>query len=125
MARPLVSSDSALAESLRILDTIEPEMNAVRPVIPSVDALGDWSLCAAVIGNRDYLRSWQRDVSTLLAQDCDGPVGQLEITAAACVLDSYAYAPGFLVGALFHLARRVPHVSPEMVAFRVKSRLVV
>lgn len=117
MLRPVACGDSALSESLALLDTIEPEMNAVRQELPG-DEPDDWSVCASVIGDREFLRGWQRDVAALLGQDYDGPAKELETTAAACVLDSYAYAPGFLVGALFHISRRVPRVSPEVVAFR-------
>lgn len=114
-SRPSPASRQLL-ESLAVLDTIEPDMNAVRLGIPRGE--GEWTTCADVIESPDYLRAWQQAVAVQLAESFSAPERQIAITAAACVLDWYAYAPGFLAGALFHVARRVPDVTPEAVAFR-------
>lgn len=107
---------SRLSETVALLDTIEPDMNAVRLGIPA--GQGAWNLCAAVIEDQRYVLRWQDAVAEQLSQIYSTPASRVDVTAAACVLDWYAYAPGFLAGAMFHVARRVPNVSPEVLAFR-------
>ncbi|WP_146001131.1 hypothetical protein [Brevibacterium sp. Mu109] len=114
--RPPNVLGSRLQETVALLDTIEPTMNAVRLGIPSTQ--GTWDLCTSVIKDQRYVRRWQDAVSEELARIYSTPASRVGVTAAACVLDWYAYAPGFLVGAMFHIARRVPNVAPEVVAFR-------
>lgn len=109
-------ADRGLSMTVSTLDTIEPHMNAVRLGIPRYE--GDWTCCATVLEEPEFMQRWQASVTEQLARSYDLPLQAVATTAAACVLDWYAYTPGFLAGAMFHVARRVPRVSPETIAFR-------
>lgn len=104
-----------LRATVELLDSRGPEANAVR-LRPTSSG---WTRCSLLLDEPDRLTQWQARVVESFAATYPGsePAG-LARAAAGSVLDWYAYVPGFLVGSMFHLARRVPEATPELTAIR-------
>lgn len=109
-------ASSPLAATVRLLDSLNPDINAVHLGLGNREG---WVTCQELVDEPAEVRRWGDGLATHLAELYpDATAAAVRLTAAACVLDSYAYAPGFLVGAMVHVAQRVPHVAPELVAVR-------
>ncbi len=112
-------ASAPLAETVHRLHALDPEINAIHLGMDAGEARG-WVLCRDLIADPAAVRRWADEYAAfLVTRYPDASPGDLRSTAAACVLDSYAYASGFLVGSLFHIARRVPCVDVDVVAIRI------
>lgn len=104
----IVSSSGGLAATLARVSA-ETEWLTVRLGLP--DGAEGWTGMADL--DPTYLRAWERET----ARRHDAAYGRCEpVAAAAYVLSWYAGLPGEVGGACFALARRVPRLTPDVLA---------
>jgi hypothetical protein len=97
----------------RTLDTVgrRSEWMAWHHGLPPGEA--GWVRCADV--DAAFMAAWERDAAAGHRRE----YGRTDaMTAAAYPLDWYAGLPGTVGGATFRVARRVPRLAPEVLAFR-------
>jgi len=116
-------ADARPATAQAMSPAMARSLDAVNSVLPwcafglgTPATAGDWDSCAEALADPDYFRRWQRDLAGWLQREHGvGP----PITAAGYVMGLYAAVFGTLGGALFQMARRVPSLAPENLAFRM------
>lgn len=116
---PADLASTPLADTVARLHAMDPEPNAVRLGLDAGEADG-WTLCRTLVDDPTAVRRWIAAYAEFMVPTYPAATeAELLSTAAACVLDCYAYGAGFPVGAMFHLARRVPRVGVDDVALRI------
>jgi hypothetical protein len=111
-------ASAPLAETVRTLHGLDPEQNAVHLGLDAGEA--GWTRCRTLVDDPAAVRRWVDAYAAFMVPVYPAATpAELRSTAAACVLDCYSYGSGFPVGAMFHLARRVPRVDVDSVALRI------
>lgn len=91
-----------------------------RPPAHAALERGEWVLCSDALADELFFPTWH----ALLARRLAGQYGSAPAqTPPGYVMSWYAGLFGYLGGALFHLARRVPSLAPQDIAFRLDTRL--
>ncbi len=108
-----------LAETVERLHRMDPEPNAVHLGLDA-GAAGLWVRCRDLVDDPPAVRRWIDAYAAFMVPTYpEATEAELLSTAAACVLDCYSYGSGFPVGAMFHVARRVPRVGIDDVVLRI------
>lgn len=111
-------ASTPLAGTVARIHGLDPEPNALH--LGWEAGAADWVPCRTLVDDPAAMRRWADAYAAFLVpHHPQATAEELRSTSAACVLDCYAYGSGFPVGAMFHLARRVPRVGVDDVALRI------
>lgn len=103
---------SPLASTVQASRVIYPEYFHLRLGLPEDDV--GWVRCCEVLADPSSVPRWQADAAAQLrGEHASVPA----VTPAAYVLSWYAESPGLVGAVFFHLARRVPRLGPDTLAF--------
>lgn len=108
-----VGREPALARTVAAAGAIYPDHVRLHLGIPANEQ--GWVRCTDALADPEFGSRWQSDIAAHLATE---HASVPPITAAAYALSWYAGVPCRVGGVFFHLARRVPRLGPDAVAFR-------
>ncbi|MCP2332667.1 hypothetical protein [Actinoalloteichus caeruleus] len=112
-APPAPEPGTTIAHSIEA--TRAPSWMALRFGAPPEEG-ETWVGCARALADPGFFPSWQARLGDWLRERFgESP----DRTTSGYLMSWYLHAPGFLAGMLFHTARRVPHLRPADLAFRL------
>ncbi len=112
-APPAPHAGTTIAHSIGA--TRAPSWMALRFGTPPEEG-ETWVGCARALTDPEFFPSWQSRLGDWLRERFGESPHR---TTSGYLMSWYLHAPGFLAGMLFHTARRVPHLRPRDLAFRL------